>query len=224
VRLRKKKNLDQRIISSRDYLIICEHYDFYKCSEQDKYRCIDILATFGNTNPTYLEIGCGKGGFVTDMARANPDVNFIAVEKISNVIICAIDKARAEGLDNVRFLCCDASNLQYYIKANSVEKLFLNFSCPWPKRKYQNQRLTHQRFLTIYDGLLTASGEIWQKTDSELLFDYSVRSLTEYGFVLQNVTRDLASSNCTYNVTTEYERFFISKGKPIYRLEARRKG
>lgn len=223
MRLRKKKHLDERISASGDYLLVNEKIDFYRQPVEDRWSFIDTRAVFGNDNPVYVEVGCGKGGFVTEMAELYPDINFLAVEKISNVVICAIDKAREKGLTNVRFLCCDASNLGYYIHHHSVERIFLNFSCPWPKRKYENQRLTNVRFLKIYDRLLTENGEIWQKTDSQPFFEYSIEQFSGYGFGLKKVSCDLHNSDCDYNVMTEYEKYFSGIGKPIYRLEAYRR-
>ncbi len=223
MRLRKRKNLEERIGVHTDLLIIDEHPFIRKKPEAERYSLIDTKKVFGNDNPVYIEIGCGKGGFVTDMAIKYPQINFLAVEKVSNVIICGLDKTKEKNLTNVRYICCDASNLCYYIKNDSISRIFLNFSCPWPKRKYANQRLTNKRFLVVYDDFLKADGEIWQKTDSEEFFDYSMESLTDYGFKLKSVSRDLANSDCDYNVTTEYERFFMNEGKAIYRLEAFRK-
>ena len=223
MRLRKRKNLSERIQQHSEYLLIDESPFLRRLKEEERYSIIDTKKVFGNDNPVYLEVGCGKGGFATDMARLYPDVNFLAVEKSSNVIICALEKAKAGNLTNVKFICCDASNLGYYFEKDSIERVFLNFSCPWPKRKYENQRLTNERFLKVYDLFMTPDAEIWQKTDSAMMFEYSVMSLSSYGYALKAVTCDLANSDCDYNVTTEYERFFMGEGKPIYRLEAFRK-
>ncbi len=221
MRLRKKKNLEERILQCGDILAVYEQYDFYSLSEDKKYNIIDTQKVFGNNNPVYLEVGCGKGGFVCEMASKHPEINFLAVEKISNVLICAMEKAIALGLKNVVFLNCDASNLAYYIAAKSVSRLFLNFSCPWPKQKYANQRLTNPRFLKIYKHLLTCDGDIIQKTDSPLMFEYSVEQLSQFGFGLFDVTCDLHNSKIENEVMTEYEKYFSGIGKPIFRLQAK---
>lgn len=220
MRLRKRKNLTERIADHSEFLIIEESPFLRRLPEEERYNIVDVKALFGNDNPVHLEVGCGKGGFATDMAIKYPDVNFLAVEKSSNVIICALEKARASNLTNVKFICCDASNLGYYLDKDCIERLYLNFSCPWPKRKYENQRLTNDRFLKVYDCFISPAAEIWQKTDSAMMFEYSVMSLSSYGYALKAVTCDLANSDCDYNVTTEYERYFMNEGKPIYRLEA----
>ncbi|MDE6967659.1 MAG: tRNA (guanosine(46)-N7)-methyltransferase TrmB [Clostridia bacterium] len=221
MRLRKKKNLEDRIKDCGDILLVYEQYGFYKLPEQDRYSLIDTEKVFGNNNSVYLEIGSGKGGFITEMALKHPEINFLGVEKISNVLICAMEKALSLGLTNVKFLNCDASNLNYYIKDNSVSRLFLNFSCPWPKHKYENQRLTNPRFLRIYEKLLTSDADIIQKTDSAQMFEYSVMTLSQYGFGLYGVTCDLHNSEIKNEVMTEYEKYFSGIGKPIFRLQAK---
>lgn len=221
MRLRKKKNLEVRIANCGDILAIHEHYDFYNLSEEKKFNIIDVNKVFGNDNPVYLEVGCGKGGFVCEMASRHPEINFLAVEKISNVLICAMEKAISLGLQNVVFLNCDASNLCYYIAKNSISRLYLNFSCPWPKQKYANQRLTNPRFLKIYSELLTKEGEIVQKTDSPQMFEYSVEKLSQFGFGLFEVTCDLHNSKIENEVMTEYEKYFSGIGKPIFSLKAK---
>ena len=208
MRLRKKKNLENRILDCGDVLAIYEQYDFYKQQEEEKFRLIDTVKVFGNNNPTFLEIGCGKGGFITEMATLHPEINFLAAERISNV-------------QNVKFLNCDAANLCYYIKANSISRIFLNFSCPWPKQKYANQRLTNPRFLSIYQKLLTKDGDIIQKTDSPQMFEYSVEQLSQFGFGLFDISCDLHNSKIENEVMTEYEKYFSGIGKPIFRLAAK---
>lgn len=220
MRLRKKKNLDERIRACWDILVVYEQFGFYDLPEDKRVNLIDYKKVFGNSNPVHLEIGCGKGGFVTEMARLHPEINFLAVEKISNVLICAMEKCKEMGLTNVKFLNCDASNLGYYIEEHSISTLYLNFSCPWPKKKYINQRLTNPRFLTIYKDLLVRGGDIQQKTDSPLMFEYSVEQLSQFGFGLFGVTCDLHNSKIDNQVITEYERYFSGIGKPIFRLQA----
>lgn len=223
MRLRKKKHLEERIDNSREYLVVKEDRSFYDLIENERYNFLDTEKLFGNKNPIHLEVGCGKGGFILDMAKKYPNINFLAVEKLSNVIICAIDKVRENNIKNVKFLCIDASNIHYFIPHHSVERIYLNFSCPWPKPKYKNQRLTNHRFLRLYDRLLTEKGEIWQKTDSMPFFEYSIEQFSSYGFKLKNISCDLHNSNIDYNVMTEYEKYFSGIGKPIYRLEACRR-
>lgn len=221
MRLRKKKNLEERIKGCGDILLVYEQYGFYDLPEDKRYSLIDTKKVFGNDNKVYLEVGCGKGGFITEMAQLHPEINFLAVEKISNVLICAMEKCLEKNIKNVAFLNCDASNLGYYIKEDSISKMFLNFSCPWPKQKYANQRLTNPRFLKIYERILKDGADIVQKTDSPLMFEYSVEQLSQYGFGLFDVTCDLHNSGIENEVMTEYEKYFSGIGKPIFRLQAK---
>lgn len=221
MRLRKKKNLQGRMEACGDILLLREKYELYSKPEQERYALIDIEKVFGNNNPVHLEIGCGKGGFVTQMAELFPDVNFLAVERVGNVLVCAMERAVELGLRNVKFLNAEAANLAYYIPQHIVQRLYLNFSCPWPKKKYANQRLTNPRFLKIYKQLLADGADIVQKTDSPLMFEYSVEQLSQCGFGLFGVTTDLHASEIENPVMTEYERYFTSIGKPIFRLQAR---
>ncbi len=221
MRLRKKKNLDERIKACWDILVVYEQFGFYDLPEDKRCNLIDYKKVFGNNNPVHLEVGCGKGGFIAEMALLHPEINFLAVEKISNVLICAMENCKKLGIKNVKFLNCDASNLGYYINEDSISKLYLNFSCPWPKKKYANQRLTNARFLKIYQKLLTTDGEILQKTDSPLMFEYSVEQLSQFGFGLFDVSCDLHNSKIENEVLTEYEKYFSGIGKPIYHIGAR---
>lgn len=205
-----------------DILLVYEKFGFYDQKEEDRFALIDTKKVFDNDNPVMLEIGCGKGGFITQMATLHPEINFLAVEKISNVLICAMEKAKYEKLKNVAFLNCDASNLGYYINQSSINRIFLNFSCPWPKHRYINQRLTNPRFLKIYDKLLVEGGDIIQKTDSPLMFEYSVEQFSQFGFGLYGVTCDLHNSEIENEVKTEYEKYFSGIGKPIFRLQAKK--
>lgn len=220
MRSRKKKYLADRIDSVKDILIFSDGQDFYKLSESERFNYFDLESVFGNNNPIYLEIGCGKGGFVSQLAKKCPNINFIAVEKTKNVIISAMETIRNLKLENVRFMNIDAYNLKYVLKNNSIERIYLNFSCPYPKKTYANNRLTNPKFLAIYKQLMTENAEIHQKTDSKLLFDYSVEQFRENGFALKNVTEDLHNSDFKDNIVTEYESYFASQGKPIFRLEA----
>ena len=128
--------------------------------------------------------------------------------------------AKAEGISNLRFIKCSAEYLPKYLRDNSIERIFLNFSCPFPKNKYSAHRLTHPRFLEIYKQLMKKGAEIHQKTDNPRFFEFSIESLTISGFALKNVSLDLHNSGFEENIETEYEHRFASLGLPIYRLEA----
>lgn len=220
MRMRRKSRLDERITECGEHLLITEGCDFYKKPEQEKYDIIDLKKVFGNDNPVMLEIGCGKGGFAFKIAEKYPEINFIAVEKISNVIIEACEKADREKPKNLRFMNVAAENLLYYLGEHSISVIFLNFSCPYPKYTYRNRRLTYFRYLDIYKKLLIKGGEIRLKTDNRGFFEFSLQSLSENGFILKNIALDLHAGDLTDNIETEYEKMFVAEGKPIYKLEA----
>ena len=216
MRMRKKKYLEERL-SLCDNLIapVVEEKDYRKANEQKEY--IDLEKLFGNNNPVWLEIGCGKGRFAKALAEQNPDVNIIAVEKTANVMVTACEQAAAP---NLRFLLLGAEYLQKFFKSGSVERIYLNFSCPFPKKSYEAHRLTHHKFLEIYKDIMAEGAEIHQKTDNMPFFEFSVEQFSQSGFALKNVSLDLHNSNFEGNIMTEYEELFSSKGQPIYRLEA----
>ncbi len=220
MRMRKKKYLDERLEAVSDILYISDFEDrnFNTAIENKEY--MDLKKWFKNDNPIYLEIGCGKGKFACEFAKAHPEINLIAVEKSGNVIIAACEMAKEMHLNNVKFIKCGAEYLEKYLREKSVERIFLNFSCPFPKSGYATHRLTHNRFLEIYKRLLKKGGEIHQKTDNMHFFEFSLEQLSLSGFALKNVSLDLHKSDYEGNIMTEYEEKFVSKGFPIYRLEA----
>ncbi|MCR4747868.1 MAG: tRNA (guanosine(46)-N7)-methyltransferase TrmB [Clostridiales bacterium] len=220
MRMRKKKYLDERIDACEGLLLtlVSEDRNFETAKEKKNY--LDFEELFGNANPVYMEIGCGKGQFVCELAKLHPEYNYLAVEKVGNVIVSAAERAKNEGLQNVRFLKCGAEYLQCFIPEKSIEGLYLNFSCPYPKKAYTSHRLTNERFLNIYKDILKDGAEIHQKTDNMHFFEYSIEELTKCGFALKNVSLDLHSSDFEGNIVTEYESKFVAEGLPIYRLEA----
>ncbi|MBQ8503946.1 MAG: tRNA (guanosine(46)-N7)-methyltransferase TrmB [Clostridia bacterium] len=221
MRMRKKKNLEARLHECREYLLEAngESRDFSKAEENKKLY--DLKEIFGNDNPVQMEIGCGKGTFILETAKRNPEINFIAVEKVQNVIVAACEKVKAEGLTNVRFMASCAEYLPSFIPENSIELIYLNFSCPFPKAKYARHRLTHRYFLEIYRKLLKNGGEIHQKTDNMHFFEFSIEELSHSGYKIKNVSLDLHNSDFEGNIVTEYEKRFSDLGQPIYRLEAK---
>jgi tRNA (guanine-N7-)-methyltransferase len=220
--MRKKKNLSGRLEAVADMLFISDidvaERDFKTACKNKEY--IDFNAWFNNDKPLYLEIGCGKGKFACEYAKAHPEINLIAVEKSANVIVAACETAKEMGLENLKFIKCSAEYLEKYIHEQSIEQIFLNFSCPFPKAKYASHRLTHKNFLEIYKKLLKAGAEIHQKTDNMHFFEFSIEHFTNSGFALKNISLDLHNSDFEGNIETEYEHRFASQGLPIYRLEA----
>lgn len=219
--MKRKKNLDARIAASGDYLIIMKNDSLDFNNAVSENHIIDLKSFFGNDNKIYLEIGSGKGQFGCTFAKENPDKNILCVEKNRNVMILAIDMARAMGLKNIRFICGAAEYLPSYIENGSIEEIYLNFSCPFPKHKHIAHRLTNPRFLEIYKRLLKPDGVICQKTDNMHFFEYSLEQFSQCGFKLSNISLDLHNSGFEGNIVTEYEYKFSSQGFPIYRLEAR---
>ena len=219
MRMRRKKNLEERLSACGDYIVYLdrENKDF---SAKNETNFIDFSALFGNENPVEAEIGCGKGGFAIEIAKQNPDINFIAVEKSSNVIVEAAEKAIAENIPNLRFARGGAEYLDCFIKPQTINRIYLNFSCPYPKNSYASHRLTHHNFLEIYRKILVPHGEIHQKTDNMHFFEFSIEQFSESGFHLKNISLDLHNSDFEGNIVTEYEEKFSSQGMPIYRLEA----
>lgn len=220
MRMRKKKYLDERLSQVSDILYISDFEDrnFNTAIKEKEY--LDLDNWFGNNNPLYLEIGCGKGKFACVYAASHPQINLLAVEKSGNVIVEACETAKKMGLSNVKFIKCGAEYLEKYLKENSVDRIFLNFSCPFPKAAYATHRLTHKRFLEIYKRLMKRNAEIHQKTDNMHFFEFSLEHLSSAGFSLKNVSLDLHNSDFEGNIETEYEHKFASLGQPIYRLEA----
>lgn len=218
--MRKKKYLEERLNAVSDILfrIDTDDRNFNTAILEKEY--IDLARWFGNDNPIYLEIGCGKGGFAAEFAKRNPDINLIALEKSANVIVGACEIAKNENIPNLRFICGSAEYIEKYIPEKCIERLFLNFSCPFPKNAYAVHRLTHHRFLKIYKNILKNGAEIHQKTDNMHFFEFSLQEFSQNGFALQNVSLDLHNSDFEGNIMTEYESRFVALGQPIYRLEA----
>ncbi|GHU34684.1 tRNA (guanine-N(7)-)-methyltransferase [Clostridia bacterium] len=197
MRMRKKKHAQERIDACADLLLSGEPSE----------------------SPLYLEIGCGKGDFIIAKASESPDANFIAVEVVPDVIVTALEKAKAAEppLRNLKFLLADALDLPKYIASESVSGIYLNFSDPWHKHKKFGNRLTSAKFTEIYSSLLKPGGFIAQKTDNAPLFDFSLRRYGEAGFKTERLTRDLYNSEwLAGNIATEYERGFVDKGLPIH--------
>ncbi len=219
MRMRRKNHLEERLAACGDMIIYMDR-DNRDFSYKDGKSMLDIAEIFGNDKPVIMEIGCGKGQFVCELAKRDPQFNYLAVEKSSNVIVDAAEKAISEGIENVRFLRGGAEYLDNYIPADSVERIYLNFSCPFPKKSYASHRLTHRNFLKLYEGMLKKGGEIHQKTDNMQLFEFSIGEFSQSGWALKNVSLDLHNSDFEGNIVTEYEKRFSEQGLPIYRLEA----
>ena len=223
MRMRLKKHLDERLTACRDYLLAREGDGFFALSDEEKQlNVIDLNKVFGDNRPITLELGCGKGAWAITSAERNPDKHYVAVEKLSNVIVVACESALEQNSQNVRFLNCRVENLRYFLPAKCANQIALNFSCPFPKKTYANRRLTSKNFLELYKYLLTDDGIITQKTDNRDFFEWSIESLSEHGYEVYDITYDLPENDPT-NVVTEYEAKFRGIGIPINSLKARLK-
>ncbi len=220
MRMRKKKHLTERLDACKELLLPIEPHnpDIRKAADKPCYY--DVKSIFGNSNPLHLEIGCGKGQFICELAKRNPDINYIAIEVCDDVAVLAAEKIKAEGLCNVRFMITGAEYLRKYFPDNSVERIYLNFSCPFPKTRYAKHRLTAVGFLEIYKAILKNNCEIHQKTDNRHFFEFSIENYSLTGYILKNISLDLHNSDFEGNIVTEYEKRFTELGQPIYRLEA----
>ena len=178
---------------------------------------------FHNNHPLHIEIGMGKGQFIHTLASENPDINYIGIEMYSSVLYRALEKQTAEEKPNLYFLRFDAKYLADIFAEHEVDRIYLNFSDPWPKDRHAKRRLTSTRFLERYDNILTPEGRVMFKTDNKDLFDFSLEQVEEAGWILENHTYDLHHSEYNEgNVMTEYEEKFSAKGNPICRLVAYR--
>ncbi len=205
MRLRNVKNKEE-ILSSSNYFISDGTEYFGKWNE-----------LFGNNNPIYIEIGMGKGKFIIDNAKKYKDINFIGIEKYDSVLAKAVQKID-EDLPNLRMLRLDALNIdQVFYK--EINRIYLNFSDPWPKNRHHLRRLSSRVFLEKYDQIFRDNKEIFMRTDNRDLYIYSLESFSEYGYILKDISFDLHNSSEEL-ITTEYEDKFSNMGMPIYSVVA----
>lgn len=205
MRLRNVKGAKEKIESS-NYII--NDYKNYS----GKFKNL-----FQNDNPLYVEIGMGKGDFIINMALSNPCINFIGIEKFDSVMVRAIEKLEDKSIPNLKLIKMDAEYIEDVFN-HEIDKIFLNFSDPWPKERHEKRRLTSSNFLKKYDSLFKGNKNILFKTDNRKLFEYSLISFTNYGYKINNLSLDLHSDNID-NIKTEYEIKFSNKGFVIYFID-----
>lgn len=210
MRLRKVANAEDILKDNPDYVIL--NPQSYRGKWQNFFK---------NNNSIYVEIGMGKGKFIYEMASLYPDINFIGIEVVTSVMVRALQKLKANPLPNLILVCVDASLLRDVFNENEVDRIYLNFSDPWPKNRHEKRRLTNKSFLEIYKDILNPEGEIHFKTDNQKLFEYSIVSMSQFGMVFNYISLDLHNSDFEENVLTEYEERFSNLGQRIYRLEAK---
>ena len=210
MRMRRKKHREERIANCGELL----------AGNIEDFRN-DFRSIFDNKEgEIHIEIGCGKGKFISEMAERNPHINYIAIEKNLDVLVLAMEKVKAKGIKNVKFVPGDANFLNDSEPKEKCDRVYINFCDPWKKTYQAKRRLTHERFLTIYSKILKSGGEIHFKTDNKNLFEFSLNSFSDYGLRLKNITLDLHQSGFEGNIMTEYETLFSGQGMPIYRCEA----
>jgi tRNA (guanine-N7-)-methyltransferase len=206
MRLRNNKNA-KSILEESKYVV--------KEPEKNKGKWNKV---FNNDNPIEIEIGCGKGNFIINNALAYPNKNFIGIEMYDTVLMYAVNKIEKD-IPNLKFIRMDARLIEDVFD-KEIDKIYLNFSDPWPKNRNAKRRLTHERFLSRYDSIFKGEKTIFLKTDNVGLFEFSIESLSCYGYKLKNVSLDLVNSDFEGNIMTEYEKKFTDMGIKINRLEA----
>lgn len=211
---RRKSMRLRNITGSREAVV----KDIYVVAEPEKLKG-RWYSLFGNDNPIHLEIGSGKGRFLMDLAEINPNINYIGIEKYSSVLLRALEKRKEKELVNLYFLRFDAEYLTNIFAENEIERIYLNFSDPWPKDRHAKRRLVSRQFLNKYDKCLVNDGEVVFKTDNRTLFDFSLEELALAKWNIRCITYDLHKSEYVAdNIMTEYEERFVSEGKPIHML------
>ena len=208
MRLRNVKNKEE-ILNNSNFLV--KDYLDYKGSWNNYFK---------NDNPIYIEIGMGKGKFIIENAIKYPDINFIGIEKYDSVLAKSLPKI-PDNLTNLAIIRMDALNIDN-VFSKEISRIYLNFSDPWPKDRHHLRRLTSKVFLEKYDSIFKDIAEIFQRTDNQQLYIYSLESLSSFGYKLSDISFDLHNSASDDLITTEYEDKFSSKGMPIYSLVARK--
>lgn len=206
MRLRYVKNARELIENNPTYIL-----------DNQENKKLDLQKCFKKQQPLQIEIGMGKGQFIYTLAKKNPDVNFIGIEKFDSAIVKALQKILDEPLENLFLLRMDAIDLTNLFDEKTVSRIYLNFSDPWPKERHTKRRLTFKRFLKMYQDILIRKGEIHFKTDNRVFFDYSVESIQEYPMNIDYITYDLHKEEVE-NVMTEFEEKFSMQGFKINKL------
>lgn len=199
MRLRKKPHTDEKLQNFIDFVTVGDVEPIKKDS----------------ANELHVELGTGKGDFITQIAERNPQINFIGLEVEATCVLAAARKVREKNLSNVRLIVFDVSNIAEIFSEHEVDRLYINFCDPWPKKRHAKRRLTNIKFLEQYKKILKVGGEIFFKTDNRALFDYSLEQFALAGLEVRDVTNDLHASEPPENIRTEYENKFSEQGVPI---------
>ena len=199
MRLRRKPHIDEKLQSFTDFVTRGEVQPIVKDSSRE----------------LHVELGTGKGDFITQIAERNPQINFVGLEVEATCVLAAARKVREKNLHNVRLIVFDVENITEIFSAHEVDRLYINFCDPWPKKRHAKRRLTHARFLELYRKILKPDGEIFFKTDNRGLFDFSLEQFALAGLEVRDVTNDLHAAEPPENIRTEYENKFSAAGVPI---------
>lgn len=204
----------RNVTGSREYIADSRFVVHEPSKRKSKWKNL-----FGNANPLHIEIGMGKGRFIMQLAKENPGINYVGIEKYSTVLLRAIQKMEAEELPNLVFIRMDAEEICDVFDKDEVDRIYLNFSDPWPKDRHAKRRLESREFLARYDQCLKKNGRIEFKTDNRMLFDFAVEEVAAAGWNMDAISYDLHKENemMIGNVMTEYEEKFSSMGNPIYK-------
>ena len=205
MRLRKKPWITEAILEFKDFVF----------TDSEVIKNMSWTESFENKAPLQVELGTGKGTFITTLAQRHPDINFIGIEAQQDVLYYAAKKVAAEKLPNVKLLVFDINHIMEAFANHSIERFYINFCDPWPKPRHAKRRLTHQGFLEKYQQLLTENGQLFFKTDNKDLFDFSLEQFSVAKLKVDNVTFDLHNSNTKENIMTEYEVKFSNLGQKI---------
>lgn len=206
MRLRHKPYAQDKLLEYKQYVVEKPEESRGKWTER-----------FEKAQPLHIEIGCGKGRFIIEMAKRYPEINFIGIELQTSVIVSALEKQIDEQLPNLQLMQVNAKDLRDYFEPGEVDRIYLTFSDPWPKNRHEKRRLTYKSFLSVYQAILNDKGELHFKTDNQKLFEYSLTSFSMYDAVLEKVYLDLHNSDVEDNIMTEYEEKFSKKGNRIYK-------
>lgn len=221
MRMRRKKNLEDRLKNVDDLILIADKEVLNALEAVKDVKYIDYKKIFNNINNVELEIGCGKGKFICDMAKKFPNINFLAVEMLENIIVLSAELAKSYNLKNVKFINSSAVYLPRYFTPKSISNIYLNFSPPYPLKSYENRRLTNDRHIEIYKTILKDDGAVYQKTDEKDFFEYSMQKFAENGFIVEDISLKI-ENGIVDNIQTEYEKKFRDLGLPIYALVAKK--
>lgn len=205
LRIRKKHNVNEKLLDFKDIVITVDD-DWRKEISNKKF---------------FVELGTGKGDFITQLAESEPDIYFLGLEVEPTVVYAAARKIREKGLKNVRLMIFDINNIETLFNENEIDRIYINFCDPWPKKRHAKRRLTYITFLEKYKKILKPEGEIQFKTDNRGLFDFSLEQFELANAKVSEVTYDLHSDNPVDNIETEYEKKFSSLGVPINRCVVR---